>query len=115
MKISSAQITDSFASHGIPLQKQTKPNPKSVFSRTYNGSTPEEYVIEDNQSISLYIYSSGKEAIKGLKDFESHTETADVVPHRVYRAANVLLFLIVDDAHQDDRVQRVMESLRGEK
>ncbi|MDQ0195490.1 hypothetical protein [Paenibacillus wynnii] len=115
MKISSAQIIDSFASQEIKLQKQTETNPNSVFSRAYNDVTPEEYLIDENQSISLYIYSSSKEAIKGLKDFEFHTEAADVVPHRIVQVANVLLFHIADDANQDDRVHLVMESLQIEK
>ncbi|WP_054957514.1 hypothetical protein [Paenibacillus dakarensis] len=109
--VTSARIIDSFERHGIQLSKQTNTNSESVFSRTYNHVSPERYLLDDKQSISIYIFTSSKEAKKGLKDFEDKTATADVVPHRKYQAANILLFHVADDAFEDERVKFVMESL----
>ncbi|BBI33578.1 hypothetical protein [Cohnella abietis] len=109
--VTSAQIKDSFESHGIQLSKQTKTNPESVFSRTYNHVSPERYLFDDKQSISIYIFTSSKEAKKGLKDFEDNTATADVVSHSKYQVANILLFHVADDAFEDERVKFVMEGL----
>lgn len=113
--ITSAQIKDLFEKHGLLLEPTgLNPSPIAVFSRTYNEIAPERFVIDENQSISIYIYSSSKEAKRGLKDFEDKIATADVVPHSRYQIANVLIFYITDDAFKDERVELVVvEDIRS--
>ncbi|PYI56642.1 hypothetical protein DLM86_04050 [Paenibacillus flagellatus] len=82
-----------------------------MFLRMLNQVAPEAYSIHENQLISIYVYSSGQQAEKGLKDFEEKTAAATVVPHSKYRIANVLLFYVAGPALKDERVEKVAEGL----
>ncbi|MGM0879637.1 MAG: hypothetical protein ACQEXQ_01175 [Bacillota bacterium] len=86
-------------------------HPESVFSRAYNDVTPRRFVIDKNQKISIYVYTSSKEVRKGIKDFENKTAAADVVPHTIYQIANVLIFYVADESFKDERVDLVVEEL----
>ncbi|MFX3636935.1 MAG: hypothetical protein ACE3L7_30045 [Candidatus Pristimantibacillus sp.] len=107
------QIKDLFEQHGVPLVEQTEVNPESVFGRTYNDVSPERFSIDENESISIYVYLSSKAANKGFKEFEDKTATAGVVPHTIHRVGNVLLFHITDSAALDKRVERALEDLQS--
>lgn len=86
-----------------------------LFLRTLNHVGPETYVINENQLISMYVYSSSQEAEKGIKDFEDKTEAASVEAHRKYQVANVLLFYVTDEESIDGRVNEMMEGLKVTK
>ncbi|WP_235548895.1 hypothetical protein [Paenibacillus sp. Soil522] len=53
--ITSTQIKDLFKKHGMPLAEPTELHPDSVFLMTLNGVTPEPFLINDEQLISIYI------------------------------------------------------------
>jgi len=109
--ITSEQIKAAFKTYDIQLSEPKGLSPGNVFLRTLNNVTPETYTINENQLISIYVYSSSQEAEKGLKDFEDMTATASVETHSKYQIANVLLFYVTEDAFKDDRVKEIMEGL----
>lgn len=108
--ITLAQIKDSFENHGVSMSEEPGLHPDSVFSRAYNDVTPRRFVIDENQIISIYVYTSSKEVRKGIKDFENKTAAADVIPHTIYQIANVLIFYL-DESFKDERVDLAVAEL----
>lgn len=113
--ITSTQIKDLFERQGIPLAEPTRLHPDSVFLMTLNSVTPEPFLINDEQLISIYIYSSSAGVKKGIKNFEDNTATADVVAHGRYQVANVLIFYNYEGSHtpKDERVEMVVKDLKS--
>lgn len=111
--VTSAQIQDLFEKHGVLLTKQTEINPNAVFSTAYNNITPEQFMTNNHQNISVYIYPTSKEAKKGLEDFEDSWAAAEVESHSAYQIANVLIFYVTDRESKDDRVEMVIEELKS--
>lgn len=109
------QIKDLFKKHGIPLVKPIELNTDSVFLMTLNEVTPEPFIINDEQIISIYVYSSSTGVKKGIKDFEDNTATADVTAHGRYQVANVLIFYNYEGFHtpKDERVEMVVTDLKS--
>lgn len=110
--IMSTQIKDLFEKHGVQLSVPTELHPENVFLRTLNDVTPETFTMNESQLISIYVYSSNKEAEKGLKDFEDKTAVASVVHHSKYQIANVLLFYVPEASSIDERVDLVIEDMK---
>ncbi|QGR00131.1 hypothetical protein EHS13_16845 [Paenibacillus psychroresistens] len=109
--MTSEQIKASFETYDIQLSEPKGLNPGNVFLMDLNNGTPETYTINENQLISIYVYSSNKEVKKGLKDFEDKTATASVVIHSKYEIANALLFYVKEDAFKDERVEEIVKGL----
>ncbi|MEF3302141.1 hypothetical protein [Paenibacillus sp. GYB003] len=57
--------------------------------------------FNENQFISVYVYFSGREAEKGLKEFEDKTAGASLEAHGNNQMANVLLFYVTGNASKD--------------
>lgn len=110
--ITTSQIKDMFSKYGIQLLDPVELNPTSVFSKAYSNVMPERFDIDENQSISIYMYSSSKEAKEGIKDFEKMTAAADVTQHTIYQIANVFIFYVADESFKDQRVEFITEDLR---
>ncbi|MDQ8734213.1 hypothetical protein [Paenibacillus sp. LHD-38] len=110
-----AQIKDSFELHGVSMLEEPGLHPEIGFSRAYNDVTPRIFVIDENQKISIYVYTSSKEVRKGIKDFEKKTAVADLSPYTIYPIANVLIFYVADESFKDERVDMVVEELRSLK
>ncbi|MDQ8738705.1 hypothetical protein [Paenibacillus sp. LHD-38] len=108
-----AQIKDLFENHGVSMLEEPGLHPESVFSRAYNDVTPRRFVIDENQKISIYVYTSSEEVRKGIKDFEKKTAAADLSPYTIYQIANVLIFYVADESFKDERVDMVVEELRS--
>ncbi|SDX62388.1 hypothetical protein [Paenibacillus sp. CF384] len=111
--ISLADVKEVFGHYGIFLVPTKDGSPQAVFSRTYNGVTPSRFVVDTKQSISIYVYPSEAEAVKGIKDFEEQTATADVVPHTRYPINNVVLYDITNLKPNRDCIAKVIQDLRG--
>lgn len=113
--ITLVQIKDLFEKHGIPLVKAIELNTDSVFLMTLNGIIPEPFIINDEQTISIYVYSSSSGVKKGIKDFEDNTAAADVTAHGRYQVANVLIFYNYEGSHtpKDKRVEMVVKDLKS--
>ncbi|MBW7454404.1 hypothetical protein ACFOLF_21955 [Paenibacillus sepulcri] len=79
---------------------------------TLNGVAPELFIINGDQLISVYVYSSSDGVKRGIKDFEDKTATADVVAHGRYQAANVLLIYDYGSSFKDDRVELVVRDMK---
>jgi len=113
-KITLEQIRDLFEKHEIPLVKPTELNTKSLFLMTLNGVKPEPFIINEDQLISIYVYSSSNGVKKGIKDFEDNTAGADVVAHGRYQVANVLIFYNYESSHiKDDRIEMVIKDMES--
>lgn len=112
--ISLMQIKDLFEKQGIPLTQPTKLNAESVFLMTLNDVAPEPFVINDNQLISIYVYSSSNGVKKGIKDFEDKTAAADVVAHGRYQVANVLIIYDYESSSfKDGRVEMAVNDIKS--
>lgn len=109
--ITLTQIKDSFEKHGVSVSEVSGLHPESVFSKAYNDVIPRRFVIDENQKISVYVYTSSKEVRKGIKDYKNKTAAADVVPHTIYQIANVLIFYVTDESFKDVRVDLAVEEL----
>ncbi|RCW46460.1 hypothetical protein [Paenibacillus prosopidis] len=109
--ITLTQIKDSFEKNGVSMSEVPDLHPESVFSKAYNDVTPRRFVIDENQKISIYVYTSSKEVRKGIKDFENKTAAADLTPHTIYQIANVLIFYVTDESFKDVRVDLAIEEL----
>jgi len=106
------QIKNIFEKHGIPLTEKTDVNPKAVFSRAYNDIKPLQFNYKKSQYISIYMYSSSKEAKKGLKDFADSWAAADLEPYRSHHVANVLLFYGAETTFGEDEMAMAVEELK---
>ncbi|MBP3964715.1 hypothetical protein [Paenibacillus lignilyticus] len=111
--ISLADVTEIFGQSGIILLPMQDPNPAAVFSKAYNGVAPSRFEVDTKQSISIYVYPSASEAVKGIKDFEDKTAAADVIAHTRYQINNIVLYDITDLKPNRDRVAKVIKDLRG--
>lgn len=81
---------------------------------TLNDVAPVPFMINDNQLISIYVYSSSNGVKKGIKDFEDKTETADVVAHGRYQVANVLIIYDYESSSfKDERVEMVVNDMKS--
>ncbi|OMF36851.1 hypothetical protein BK133_07960 [Paenibacillus sp. FSL H8-0548] len=109
--ITATQVKELFDKYEIERSEPKDLHPQNVFTRVLNGVTPETYEINNDQLISIYVYSSSKEAKEGEKGFKDSTATADVVQHSVYVIGNVLLFYVADRDFKDSRVERVMNDM----
>ncbi|XEC94336.1 hypothetical protein AB6A23_23960 [Paenibacillus tarimensis] len=107
------QIEDLFEKHGIPLAEPTELNTENVFLKTLNGVKPETFMINDDQLVSIYVYSSSNGVMKGIKDFEDKTATADVSAHSRYKVANVLIFYAAEGSYKDNRIELVVKDLKA--
>lgn len=110
--ISIVQIKDLFEKQGIPLEEPTELNKESVFLMTLNGVAPEPFIINDEQLISIYIYSSGSGVKKGIRDFDDKTATADVAAHEKYQVGNVLI-IYDNESFKDVRVEKVIKEIQS--
>ncbi|SFT14595.1 hypothetical protein [Paenibacillus sp. BC26] len=111
--ISLADVTEIFGQSGIALIPMQDANPAAVFSKTYNGITPSRFEVDKKQDISIYVYPSAGEAVKGIKEFEDQTAAADVIAHARYQINNIVLYDITDLKPNRDRVAKVIRDLRG--
>jgi hypothetical protein len=107
------QIKNVFEKHGIPLTEKTDINPDAVFSRAYNDIKPEQFSYNTSQNISIYMYSSSKEAKKGLEDFAESWATADLASYRSHHVANVLFFYGTETMLGEDKVTMAVEELKS--
>ncbi|WP_054025574.1 hypothetical protein [Bacillus sp. FJAT-28004] len=107
------QIKNVFKKHGIPLTEKTDINPDAVFSRAYNDIKPEQFSYNTSQNISIYMYSSSKEAKKGLEDFAGSWAAADLEPYRSHHVANVLFFYGTETTLGEDKVTMAVEVLKS--
>jgi len=110
--ITSEQIIESFETNGIALSKPHGLRPENIFSINLNGVKPETYIINKNQLISFYVYSSSQQTEKGLNEFLDKTATAQVVPHNKYQIANVLFFYAHNGSPKDERIEDIIEGLK---
>lgn len=78
---------------------------------TLNGTVPESYMINENRIISIYVYASSEGVKEGIQDFEYKTATANVIPHRKYQVANVLMFYSSNGSSEDERIEMVIKDL----
>ncbi|MGG1634590.1 hypothetical protein [Paenibacillus sp. NRS-1760] len=107
------QIKSVFERHGIPLTAKTDINPGAVFSRAYNDIKPEQFNYNTSQSISIYIYSSSKEAEKGLEDFANSWAAADLASYRSHHVANVLFFYGAETTLGEEHITMAIEELKA--
>lgn len=92
--ITSIQINSLFQNHGLRLSEPTESISENVFLKSLNDVTPETYTIDERQFISVYVYSSTEERIKGYMDFEDKVPASGEIWHRSYQVANVIFFYI---------------------
>lgn len=111
--ITAEQISDIFPDHQIILSEPSNASPNSVFIRAYNEVTPETYTSNGDDLISIYIYDSSKNAIKGLERFEEQTAAADLVQHSKYQIANVLMFCVPVSEKSNDHILAAVEDLKS--
>ncbi|REK76713.1 hypothetical protein [Paenibacillus paeoniae] len=110
--INLVHIKNLFEKHGILLGEQAL-NKNNVFQMTLNDIEPESYLINDKQIISIYVYASSEGVKEGIKDFEYKTATANLVPHRRYQAANVLMLYSFEGNPEDDRIEMVVKDMKS--
>jgi hypothetical protein len=109
--ITATQVKELFDKHEIERSEPKDLHHQNVFIRVLNGITPEAYEINNDQLISIYVYSSSKGAKEGEKDFKDSTAAADVVQHSVYVIGNVLLFYVADRDLKDLCVEQVADDM----
>lgn len=111
------QVELSFNQHGIPLVENQEAYGNTILSQGYNQVTPKQFSITEHQTIQLYMYSSSKEAAKGLKELKHKISTspADLVSHDVYLVANILLIYIGNDTYMTTRIKDIMEGFTDTK
>ncbi|WP_308636371.1 hypothetical protein [Paenibacillus silvisoli] len=101
------------AHYGIPTTPINEDeNRDSVFARAYNEVKPSRYVVDTEQTLSIYVYASSSDAIKGVKDFEEKTAAADVIAHTRYQINNLVLYSISRNKQKQDRVAKAMHDVR---
>ncbi|MCR8842228.1 hypothetical protein NQ117_00885 [Paenibacillus sp. SC116] len=108
--LTSDQVKATLADHGVVLPDKLSYK-HSVFTERYNQILPEHYLIDEHQSISIYVYSSREAAKEGYEDFTNKTATMKLVPHSTFQVANVLIFYVAKEEYMDKRVKDAAEGL----
>lgn len=110
-----AEIRSEFEERHIQLTSSKASISSSVFARPYNGAKPSLYTIhgEQDPSVSIYVYPSADAAAAGFKEFEDKTATADLIAHKEYLIANVMLFYIVNEPSEVEQIDLTISALRS--
>jgi len=110
LKLTTSKIVSALEHNGIELFADTSHKFPSVTSRTLNNVTPNLFQLDEHQLISIYIYSSQKEAQSGLKQHNLST----ILPskkHSVFQVNNSLVFYIGNDLENEKKIGQAMDSL----
>ncbi|WP_028596552.1 hypothetical protein [Paenibacillus assamensis] len=110
IRLTADQVKASLGEHGIVLPDKLSYK-HSVFTERYNQILPEHYVIDEHQSISIYVYPSCEAVQEGYEDFTKKTAKMKLVPHTTFQVGNVLIFYVAKDEYIDIRVKDAAESL----
>ncbi|TVX93618.1 hypothetical protein [Paenibacillus agilis] len=110
IRLTADQLKATLADHGIVLPDKLSYK-HSVFTERYNQILPEHYVIDEHQSISIYVYPSCEAAKEGYEDFTNKTATKKLVPHSTFQVANVLIFYVAKYEYMDKRIKDAVENL----
>src|SRR5690625_4496323 len=86
---------DLFRENEIQLIEIDQIDPDYAFNKTLNGVKPTLFSVNDQQIVSIYVFSSHSDVDAGIEVFENKTATATLEMHERYVIDNLLVFYIL--------------------
>src|SRR5690625_3404088 len=86
---------DLFRENEIQLIEIDQIDPDYAFNKTLNGVKPTLFSVNDQQILSIYVFSSHSDVDAGVEVFENKTATATLEIHEIYIIDNLLFFYIL--------------------
>ena len=84
----------------------------TIFTRKLHHEKPFTYLIND-QPAFIYVFSSTKNRVKGIKQFKHDTESVNLVMYSYFEHKNILIFYVptTTDEHYENTNSLISEAL----
>jgi len=111
--LSLADVTEYLDSQGIELTEveEADIHDDFAFNKTLMDVDPTLYWVNEEEKLSIYVFSSSSEMEEGIEDFENKTATASLVPHEMYAINNLLIFYVYSGGTQDPDIDAVIRGI----
>src|SRR5699024_3887979 len=110
--LSLANVVDSLNEDGIHFTEINDIDPDYAFKKVLNDVNPTLFSVNNNQMLSIYVFSSNAGVDAGIKEFENKTATADLEPYERYSIDNVLIFYILKEVPKNTDVVTAIERIQ---
>lgn len=102
---------DRVETQDINLVKIDDIDPEFPFYQNLVGVDPAVFSVNDNQSLSIYVFESSSEVEEAVEEFEEKAATGTLADHERYEINNLLIFYILDGESPDTDVIDGIESI----
>ena len=111
--LSLADATEHLDSQGIELTEveEADIHDDFAFNETLMDVDPTLYWVNEEEKLSIYVFSSSSEMEEGIEDFENKTATASLVPHEMYAINNLLIFYVYSGGTQDPDIDAAIRGI----
>lgn len=97
--ISLNMLLNELSNQNIHIMKSDE-STTPIFSGKLQNQKPHTYII-NNQPAFIYVFSSPKNRVNGLKEFETATESMNLANHSIFQKDNILIFYVPEFINEE--------------